>query len=430
MILLDIPHISAATHTAGMFSQTHTFLPIHGFAQVLAHINIDPNPREPKANSIVTEILNALERTPSLYSTLTKGCVIVCESLALANRSISLSFETFDATTPCGILDGGHNCYALCKFLLNKSGFCTKKAKTWSALKSLFNANVDAILEFLEISADEFPICVPVTFLYCNNRRSEGFNPTLWKSQYLEISKARNTSASVNDAAIAYNRGILDCLEDALPSAFRNKVEWRTNDGGTIEARDVATLALIPLKLLDPSLNLSQIYSSKATAFSTFTQMVEAQGQRDANGDFEITNECVVSAFDMVFSLIEIFEFVQDNFQRFYNAIEGSRYGGLGFHKTSKKALTKFNQTSISAFTPDGIVYPLVCAVHKLMLIENDRIVWRMATNPTAWIEAHARDIFTQMQELMKAHANDPQKMGKAATAYQMMELKIETLAR
>jgi len=53
-----------------------------------------------------------------------------------------------------------------------------------------------------------------------------------------------------------------------------------------------------------------------------------------------------------------------------------------------------------------------------------------MATNPTAWIEAHARDIFTQMQELMKAHANDPQKMGKAATAYQMMELKIETLAR
>lgn len=425
--LLELKHISSATIKSGLFAQTSSYLPLSSFARLLASIDITPNPREPKKNPVVNGILTSLQTTPELYSVLSKGVVVVCESLAVSDTMLTICLDEFETSTPCGILDGGHNCYALAKYTLELAGISTKKHKSWNELKALFNTNVDQIVSMIDTFGSN--VNVPVCFLYADNKYDPMFSTALWKTQFLSVSCARNTASAVSDSALAYQQGVLDLLKDALPDDL--DVEWKTNDGGKIKAQNIAVLTLIPLKLVEPkAINLVSLYSSKKSAFDKFKAIVESSGVTDDDGSFTIHNETIASAFDIVPKLIEVFEFLEINFPALYNYHNNARFGGLGDVKKrcGKSASTSFRGIGLDLAVSDGFLLPILCALHTLMEIKDGRICWKV--EPISWIETHAAFLFVEIYKGMSnaRNKNDPQKVGKDAAYYELMSVHFTNL--
>ena len=89
------------------------------------------NPRTAKINPITKSIHETLETSPDLFWYKSKGILLSTESCKFLDRNrieISLGDEEHE-----GIMDGGHNTFAIGTYLIEK--LFSDKIKTWNECK-------------------------------------------------------------------------------------------------------------------------------------------------------------------------------------------------------------------------------------------------------------------------------------------------------
>ena len=106
------------------------------FMRILKYADNKVNPRTATINPIVKSIEETLTVSPELYFFKTKGLLISTQNCEFFDRNrIKLSFN--DTQTE-GIMDGGHNAFAIGRFIYKKLyGEC--KFKEWKDLKSFWD---------------------------------------------------------------------------------------------------------------------------------------------------------------------------------------------------------------------------------------------------------------------------------------------------
>ncbi len=205
--------------------------------------DLKANPREAKTGKITDDIMESLGETPEIFHFKTKGLLVsagACEPLDRSRYRVSFDDPDFE-----GILDGGHNLVALAMYMVKAATQDGERAlrgkRRWDEVKAVWHQFRDEIEEVKDL----FDFYVPVEILYPKEGEvgREDFENSI-----LEIAQARNNNAELTRETKAHKKGYYDAIKEALDPDLVEQVEWKTNDGGRIKARDIVALALIPFQ--------------------------------------------------------------------------------------------------------------------------------------------------------------------------------------
>ena len=298
------------------------------------------NPRQAAYKSgskaTIANIMDSLINKTSLYPFMTGGITLSFfefDELQRSRLRVSITNALVD-----GILDGGHNCHAIIRGVLQAlwvgeeipphvifnedkeevkvwkknqnlkiaQGEKDRKARqkilnkaiTYAEVAELYLQNKDDILPNLEI----------VKFLGIHANADAYMCSEDFYDLILEISRGLNTHTQVTQNTINSHMGVYDVLENVLPYHIRNAVEWKTGDNavhqrfrsqnGSMPQKSgqphtPANLSAFALPLLDAAidelckrdkkyLELKQfatkdvtIYASKAKAAENFISIIK-----------------------------------------------------------------------------------------------------------------------------------------------------------
>lgn len=400
--------------------------------------DLDANPRSAKVGSVTDDIIESIEQTPELFPFKTKGILLAASECTPLDRSRYRLVFANPASE--GILDGGHNTLAIglhiLKLALVMAGGNDKplrKVRRWADFKPAWLESRPH-LEALKIATrsdaqsgkrGQLDFLVPVeTLVPAHPDRRDDFAQSL-----LEISAARNNNVQLTVETRSGKKGHYEHLKGALPPELARRVEWRTNDGGTIKVRDLLALAWIPLSLARLPSNISipapqTIYSSKgecAKAFDVLMDHSEVSTQGDIDGLYELHCTSVGSALGLAGELPDLFDMIYEDFPNAYNNNGEGRFGRLTVVKQKGKDkghfLTPYYMRPMSYNYPEGFIVPLVYALRALMTVDtNGQVKWK--TDPKRFVKQSLPSIVSKYRALLHAYQYDPQKVGKANGCY------------
>lgn len=420
------------------------------FFKLMTVLGVESNPRKPKESNVTKEIIGTLNDSPDLFHLMSKGVLVSvsrCESLE-RNR-FKLNFDQNGYALP-GILDGGHNVFAIAKHLLSFSLSDTelRLVKDWESLQPVWQANEELLADLFKPNDEnhlEFDFLIPIEIIFPRQPEDvEALN--YWGESHRDITHARNNNAQLTDATKDNHQGFYDYLKNVMPSYIRDNVEWKTNDGGVIKAADIVALALIPLSRLPKEvtgtdINLVKIYNSKQYCVEIFRQILEKEGNGQWKGQtYELTNNLIKSALDLVPDVIETYDHIYKNFPNAYNAAGGSfgRISGVRIYdegrvpdqKYSKKPFaTKFTSNECDYNYADGFIIPVVVALRELMSFsrEETKLVWQY--QPKIFLTDNFPKILGMYSTIIRATNFDPNKIGKDKGSYEIVSGAIQLAA-
>lgn len=390
------------------------------------------NPRTATANPITKAIYETLDKSPELFWYKTKGILIATENCEILDRNrirISFNKPIYE-----GIMDGGHNTFAIARFIVDK--LFGKTFKKWEECKDFWEENYDEIIaKFKEVeNSNAFRFSIPVEIVFPANDESarEEFYTSI-----AEICSARNNNIQLKETAKGNQIGCYDYLKDKLS---RYPIIWKTGESGKIRAEDVIAMANIPLYYLQEKgllpdgikkFNRVNLYASKGQCVSFFNEvMTHPQISAEEHGKFIIKNSLVKSALDMTEDLMKFFDLLYINFPDMYNANQGS-FGRISAVKNDKKSKSLFGtiDTTINYTYPDGYIYPLIGGSVGLMKYDEvtDTLQWKL--NPT-------KDIFNLKNVPLVKYVGwlkkdlDPQRNGKNQLMYMEAEEAFEAYVK
>ena len=395
--------------------------------------DLKANPREAKTGNVTDEIIESLESTSEIFHFKSKGLLLAagdCEPLE--RRRYRLSFHDPDIE---GILDGGHNMLALALYILrcavDDDPKHLKGVRRWDDVKQVWDGHRAAI----DRISNELEFVVPVEIIYPH---ASAAGQDAFQDAILDIAQARNNNAQLTLETKAHKAGYYDVLKQELPKAIQGQVEWKTNDGGRIKARDLVALAWVPLSVLeDPDLpgvsgfNPVSIYRNKGVCTKLFNRLIEHDGvSRRTKGDMrELIHPGVKSALEIMKDLPRLYDLIYMRFPSAYNAASSGfgRIGCVRIYSKSKKAdktylrkppLTRFFQHKCEYDFPDGFIMPLVWALRELMVCRSGRIEWKV--DPEKFIESNLDDVMRNFYSTIQLSNYDPQKVGKTHASYNL----------
>ena len=110
-------------------------------------------------------------------------------------------------------------------------------------------------------------------------------------------------------------KGFYEDLRVALPEDIANRVEWKTNDGGQIKARDLVALAWIPLSTLGldylPTFPPQNIYRNKGECAKLFDELLSHEDVSEAtDGEYtrKVHNKAIRSALALAGELPRLYD--------------------------------------------------------------------------------------------------------------------------
>ncbi|HEV1999607.1 MAG TPA: hypothetical protein VGQ97_03885, partial [Xanthobacteraceae bacterium] len=237
--------------------------------------DLEANPRSAKAGALTEEIIESIEDSPEIFPFKTKGVLIgACEYKALERNRYQLRFKDSNVE---GVLDGGHNMLAVGTKILsyvveNKREL--NKIRVWDDLKQSWQEHREAI----DTIKDYLDFLVPIEILVPSNLADEDIVDE-FKTSLLGICAARNNNVELTLETKANKRGYYEELRKCLPASVQAKIEWKSNDGGTIKVRDVIALTWIPLSVIDlPEpivLPPQNIYRNKGECAKLFDRLLD-----------------------------------------------------------------------------------------------------------------------------------------------------------
>ena len=416
------------------------FVRAKNMLQLFDAADLDANPREAKAGTVTSDIIESVRDTPDIFPFKTKGILVGASDYQTLQRNrYELRFED---TRIEGVLDGGHNMLAIGAHILSRAladDRVLKRIKRWPDLKEMWTENrdaIDALRRGDESNDGPLEFLVPLEVVVPTNTGDEeiveAFNASL-----LDICAARNNNVELTLETKANKKGFYEFLRQALPRAIADRVEWKTNDGGDIKVRDIIALAWIPLSVVDLPLDIKlppqNIYRNKGACAKLFDELMSSEDvSRPVGGDYtrELHHAGVESALAMTGQLPELYDRIYKAFPQAYNADGEGRFGRLNVVKMAKdmrsKPETHFTAQSVEYAYPDGLIMPLVYGLKALMTRdEHGLVVWK--ENPKKFLDEHLDAIVKKYRVILDAFRADPQKVGKNEGSYELVIDAFET---
>lgn len=408
------------------------------FIPLISNTDLDANPRRAKNNSVTKDILETLRENPELFTFMSKGVLIAASQIEELERN-RLRIEIADSSKE-GILDGGHNTFAIGCEILRLVGYERyDRIKGWDELKEIWGEH-EALIE--KNKSNVPLIKVPIEIIHPSDKDTglDDFNDSV-----LAISAARNNNAQLKETAKAHKAGLYDIIKQSMDQSLVDEVEWQENDGGRIKTADIVALSLIPLSVLPAEKypvakiirdNPAMISSSKGACVKYYNDFMNADGitQRvDNNVTVELKDPLVRSALALMKDIPklydEIYKLLPDAYNKAspgFGRISSVRIYDPVKWKDDKKsymrnpAKTKFYQYDVLTQYPDGFLYPLVVSLSKIITVDGDTVKW--TCDPMQFVRDNLEFVFkTGYQSIIKAQNYDPGKVTKETGAYNLV---------
>ena len=407
--------------------------------------DLKANPREAKTGKITDDIIESLSETPELFHFKTKGLLVSageCEPLDRNRFRLGFDDPEFE-----GILDGGHNLLALAMYMIRSATQDASKAlrgkRLWEDMKQVWYEFRDDIEEVKDL----FDFLIPVEILYPKNGEEGRIE---FEDSILEIAQARNNNAELTRETKAHKKGYYDAIKAAMDPTLVEQVEWKTNDGGRIKARDIVALSMIPLSRLPNSHELPglkdfrpvSIYRYKGGCVSNFNDLMGSDlvSEKERGDTRVLTHEAVRSGLAMMKDIPRLVDQIFLDMPEAYNAVSPG-FGRISAVKMydpektssdSKKYLrqppqTKYYQDEGVYDVPEGFILPVVWGLTELMTYKEGGIEW--TTDPYAFLKNHLIDIMRVYHGVMSLSKFDPQGVAKVQASYDLVAAQVRALA-
>ena len=237
----------------------------------------------------------------------------------------------------------------------------------------------------------------------------------------LDICAARNNNAQLTQETKSNKLGFYTEIRDRLDPAIAARVEWKSNEWESSEARpikvrDLLALAWIPLNKaneagllpLDISVAPQNIYRNKGECSKQFDKLMLDPGVSEpCEGPVHLlTNDVVASCFDILAALPLLYDKIYADFPDAYNS-NNYRFGSSTIVKlydpvrrqsakdksayVATQPTTHYLNNPVNYRYPDGLIMPLVYGLKGLLEIVEDRVVW--ATDPIVFLDRYLVDI-------------------------------------
>lgn len=426
------------------------FVKIHNFIDIIDALDLEANPRNSKIGNVTNEIQDSIKLTPELLPFKTKGVLLAASKYEELERNrYRISFEDIETE---GILDGGHNTLAIGMYILCSAYEVVgmpfpKGVSTWSDFKDVWTENRHVIDEYQQMIRDaqaankELPgnlgAYVPVELLL--PVEPGGYEAeAAFRSNLFDICVARNNNVQLTVGTRANKQGYFDTLRTLFAERnpfLEKKIEWKTNEGGTIKIADIVALTWIPLSLIEPVKDEAgrevahpapnTLYSGKGGCLKSFERLMSSPDVtiEPSNGSrHELNNTSVLSAFKVAIQLPELYDYIFKMFPALYNRAGGS-YGRITAVKKLNERKTKtspFLGEKIETLSPDGFIAPLVYGLQALMNveIEDGKQIITWSVDPKPWLEKNLGAVIESYADVLAPWGFDPQKVGKAPQSY------------
>src|SRR3546814_647641 len=262
-----------------------------------------------------------------------------------------------------------------------------------------------------------------------------------FEMSFLEICAARNNNDQLTQETKSNKLGFYTEIRERLDSAIASRVEWKSNEWESSEARpikvrDLLALAWIPLnkaneaELLpfDISVTPQNIYRNKGECSKQFDKlMLNPSVSEPRDGPtHELINDTVASCFDILADLPALYDQIYADFPDAYNS-NNYRFGSSTIVKiydpakreTAKdksgyvatQPMTHFLNNPVYYRYPDGLIMPLVYGLKGLMDIDGERVVW--ATDPHVFLKRYLGDIAGAYRLVLDMVRFDPPTLAK-----------------
>lgn len=436
------------TQTIGSFKRVFGLVPIRQLVRLINVVDLDSNPRNSRAGSITQDIMQSLERYPETFPLMSKGILISTMNFRCLERNrFQLRFE--DKTIE-GVLDGGHNLLAVGLYVLGEAlAAASIKSPvgariTFAEFKKLFQQNFEAIDAYLQDAKNNARLdhFVPVELVIPASESDVDL--LAFRDNLPLIQQARNNNAQLKDQTLADHAGIFEELKLAISPDLRSVIEWKTNDGGRIDVRELIALSWIPLSELDFDVfdpsgkrvappSATQLYSAKATVLNRFVDYMEADsvGHTPVGEKYELKNDLVRSAIKMTASLPNLFEVVSDFISKIFdNADSRMKFEDLDVVVAANKrgnAKHKFSENPTEIAVPDGFVWPLITGFRALVERDDDGSPY-WGNDPVVFLHDHWRELSESLFTVLESGQFDPQKVGKSKLSYDLFHARIEAI--
>lgn len=434
---------TVAEQAAGPVLRIVGFAKARDLLQMLDSADLEANPRSAKAGPVTEDILESIAETPDIFVFKTKGILIGASSYEKLQRNrYRLTFEN---TKIEGILDGGHNTLALGTHILMHAlgdNAVKRKIRRWPDFKTIWEDSRDEVeaLRLIKPEDDAYDAAaldflVPIEILVPSDIEDET-TMEAFNSSLLSICSARNNNVQLTLETKAAKKGFYEVLRSALPPEIEKRVEWKTNDGGAVKARDLVALAWIPLSKLTledlPKIPPQNIYRNKGECAKLFDDLMSRDDVSKAtDGEYtrEVHNKQVKSALVLAGRLPALYDKIYKDFPAAYNENAG-KFGNVSVVKTAGKMRTQptsyFTDEEVDYSYPDGLIMPIVYGLKALVEIKPDGTVgW--AQDPKKFLDVNLPAIVRKYRVVLDAFRFDPQKVGKNEGSYDLVVDAYET---
>ena len=289
------------------------------------HVSLEANPRAAKTGAVTTAILESLAKTPELFPFKSKGILLGTSNYeALQRNRFDLRFE--DPASE-GVLDGGHNMLAIGLHMLGAVVEERELARVslWEEMKDLWEEK----REELDSVREQFDFLVPIELLVPSDAEDER-SVQQFEMSVLEICAARNNNAQLTQETKSNKLGFYNEIRDRLAPEIAARVEWKSNEWESSEARpikvrDLLALSWIPLNKaneagllpMDISVTPQNIYRNKGECSKQFDKlMLNPLVSEPRDGPIhELANDTVASCFDILADLPKLYDKIYADFQ-------------------------------------------------------------------------------------------------------------------
>lgn len=410
------------------------------FLNVLDNASLESDPRDAKKGNVTEEIYETLEKTPELFHYKSKGVLLSSTKAEILERQrVRLNAEEPEIE---GILDGGHNCLAIALFLLDKleeaKGDC-RRIKRWKDLRPVWEKYSKAIRDLLK-DGGHTNFLVPIEVITMKDDEYDSFVVDI-----LDIAQARNNNAQLTEETKANKAGYYKELRKYLNPEIEKQIEWRTNDGGTIKARDIVAMSMIPLSLIveeltNPKITINPVdsYSSKGKCVRVFNQIYTDPNvsQKNKDGTCRAVNKKFKSALELTADIPAIYDMLLEEFPEAYNKVspgfgriscvriydpsKAKENKGTGKY-LRKPPLAKFSQKKLKLLLPDGFIVPVLWGLTSLIEDDGERLSWKVP-DPLEYLKSVLNnDEFMKVyQGTIRTCDYDPPRVGKNIGSYQL----------
>ncbi len=415
------------------------------FIKLLHFADSKVNPRKAKINSIVKSIEETLENYPELYYFYSKGILLSTLYFDLLERNrVRLSFSEDEIE---GIMDGGHNAFALARYIARI--LMHKELKTWDDCIIYYRDedNFKKLKTECELNSDSLKFSIPIEIIAPIDKDEASIE--YYSNHIIEICSARNANVSLTESTKSNKEGLYEDLKNSLKGNYKENIAWKSGESGNIKCDDVVALACLPLIKLGESgyfakynnigsLNRISLYSQKSTCVKYYRNLMKDNNISELQlGKYNIIDSAVKSGFELVNDIIRFCDKVYYYFPYIYNFNAGS-FGRI------KGVTQKENKTGgyISKYTGPfntfekkstydyayGFFYPIICGLTELMKIENNKLSWIINPMTINFESDDIKQCFGIYTDAIKEMQYDPQKVGKSGLSYKLADIVMSNI--